>query len=74
MPRRHRAAANLHVSPVENDKIVREAECEAITGLSRATRWRMERAGRFPKKRQLSPGCKGWLGSEIQVWIAERTA
>jgi prophage regulatory protein len=51
---------------------IREPECRSLTGLSRATRWRLERAGLFPKKRQLSPGCKGWLRSEIQQWIAER--
>jgi predicted DNA-binding transcriptional regulator AlpA len=56
------------------EAIVREPECRALTGLSRPTRWRLERAGLFPKKRQLSPGCKGWLRSEIQAWIAERAA
>jgi len=56
------------------DAIIREPECQALTRLSRATRWRLERAGLFPKKRQLSPGCNGWLRSEIDAWIAERVA
>jgi len=55
-----------------DDAIVREPECQILTRLSRPTRWRLERAGKFPQKRQLSPGCKGWLRSEIQAWIAER--
>jgi prophage regulatory protein len=56
------------------DAIIRESECQQLTRLSRATRWRLERAGLFPRKRQLSPGCKGWLRSEVQQWIAERAA
>ena len=55
-----------------NERIVRERECKAVTGLSRMTRWRLERAGRFPRKQQLSPNCSGWLRSEIQAWIAAR--
>jgi prophage regulatory protein len=56
------------------DRFIREPECREITGLSRPTRWRLEKAGLFPKKRQLSPGCKGWLGSEIHAWMAGRAA
>jgi prophage regulatory protein len=56
----------------QHDAIIREPECRQLTRLSRTTRWRLERVGRFPKKRQLSPGCKGWWRSEIQAWIAGR--
>ena len=54
------------------DRFIGEAECEVLTNLSRPTRWRLERAGRFPKKRRLSPNRKGWLLSEVQAWIADR--
>jgi prophage regulatory protein len=57
---------------VQPDRIVREPECAERTGLSRSTRWRLERRGRFPRKRQLSPGCRGWLESELAAWIAAR--
>lgn len=55
------------------DRFLREREVSLITGLSRSTRWRLERAGQFPKKRQLSPNAIGWLESEIRAWMAERT-
>jgi prophage regulatory protein len=54
------------------DEIIREPDCRRITGLSRSTRWRMERAGQFPRRRKISPGCTGWLASEIAAWIADR--
>jgi prophage regulatory protein len=57
---------------VQADAIVREPDCHRITGLSRSTRWRLERTGQFPKRRQISPGCTGWLRSELQAWIQAR--
>lgn len=54
------------------DRFVRELECGRITGLSRATRWRLERAGKFPKRRQLAPNSIGWLHSEVMNWLRER--
>jgi prophage regulatory protein len=56
------------------DRIIREPECEKITGLSRSTRWRLERDGMFPRRRRISPGCSGWLWSEIHAWITARTS
>lgn len=54
------------------DRFLREREVRNITGLSRTTRWRMEREGGFPKRRQISPGAVAHLESEIQAWVAER--
>ena len=56
------------------DRIMRDPEVEHVTGLSRTTRWRLARAGKFPKRHQISPNCSGNLESEIRAWIAERTA
>ena len=50
------------------DRYVLERECHAITGLSRSTRWRLIRAGKFPKKRHISPGRVGWLLSALRQW------
>jgi prophage regulatory protein len=58
--------------PVAIDAIIREPECRLRTGLSRSTRWRLERRGKFPRRRQLSPGCSGWIASEIAAWISAR--
>ncbi|TAL01836.1 MAG: AlpA family phage regulatory protein [Rhodospirillaceae bacterium] len=57
-----------------NDEILGEAEVAKITSLSRSTRWRGERAGWFPRRRQISPNRVGWLKSEIAAWLEERAA
>jgi prophage regulatory protein len=54
------------------DGFIRERECAEVTGLSRTSRWRLERAGEFPKRRRLSSGAIGWLRSEIAAWVASR--
>jgi len=54
------------------DRFLREPQVKDITGLSRTSRWRMERERLFPKRRQISPGAIGWLESEITKWIEER--
>ena len=54
------------------DRILREPDVKAITGLSRTTRWELERKGQFPKKKQLSSTAVGWLESDIQRWLETR--
>ena len=54
------------------DRVIREAECKRLSGLSRTTRWRLERSGKFPKRRQLSDNAVGWLWSEVLAWRGSR--
>ncbi len=54
------------------DRFIREKECREITGLSRSTRWRLERTNLFPKRRQISPNTVGWLQSELAEWLEQR--
>jgi prophage regulatory protein len=54
--------------------IWREREVKEKTGLSKSTRWRLERAGLFPKKVQLSFRAVGWLAEEIIRWCQSREA
>jgi predicted DNA-binding transcriptional regulator AlpA len=42
------------------------------TNLSRATIDRLERAGHFPQRVQLSPRRVAWKAEEIRRWIATR--
>ncbi len=56
----------------QDDRFLREPEVRRITGLSRTTRWRMERLGEFPHKRRISKNAVAWLASEIKSWMAER--
>lgn len=57
---------------MENVKILRRAAVCAATGLSYSTIYRLERAGQFPVRRQLSTHTVGWLRDEVQTWITER--
>jgi prophage regulatory protein len=52
--------------------IWREPKVEEETGLSKSTRWRMEKAGDFPKKIQLGPRSVGWRAEEIIQWCKDR--
>jgi prophage regulatory protein len=54
------------------DRIVREAECRELTGLSAGVRQGLEAAGAFPKRRRLSVRVSGWLESELLVWLHSR--
>lgn len=55
-------------------RLIREAECRLITGLSRPQRWRLEQTGKFPERIRLSEKAHGWLESEVQEWIRQRIA
>ena len=36
--------------------------------------WRLEKAGRFPKRVPLSPSRIAWIESEVDAWIKKRGA
>lgn len=57
-----------------NLKFLREPQVAILTGLSKSTRWRLEKNGEFPKRRQLSAKSVGWLASEVENWVQTRTA
>ncbi len=40
-----------------------------VAGISRDTIRRLERDGRFPARRRLSPGRIGWLEFEVLQWV-----
>ncbi len=53
-------------------RILRKPEVQKRTGLSGPTIWRMEKVGKFPKRRQISPGTVGWVDEEVDEWIGSR--
>jgi prophage regulatory protein len=57
---------------MSSDRVIREAECRQITGLSRTRRYELEQQGNFPRRLQLSARAVGWRLSEIQGWLASR--
>ncbi len=57
-----------------DNRILRVAEVVAITGLSASTLWRLQGMGKFPARRQLSPGAVGWFAGDVARWLSERQA
>lgn len=55
-----------------SDRVLRDPEVFDMTKLSKTTRWRLEKAGLFPKKIRLSPNAVGWLESDICLWLEQR--
>lgn len=58
----------------EIDRIVRvDDEIKKITGLSRTTRWRLEKEGKFPKRLRLTGNrASGYRHSELMGWVRSR--
>jgi predicted DNA-binding transcriptional regulator AlpA len=56
----------------EQDRIVRERERRAITGIGRSTAYPLERSGEFPRRVKLPGGRVGWRLSELQEWVRSR--
>ena len=52
--------------------ILRTRDVTRVTGLSRTTVWRLERAGKFPSRMRLGENSVGWLEEEVQSWIESR--
>lgn len=65
------AAANARTMP-GGERFLSDDECGRITGLSKATRWRMAGRGEFPGKVRLSPGRTAYRLSEVEAWVASR--
>ncbi len=64
----------MNFSEETEPRVIRNRELLKIVGLSAPTIWRMERAGRFPRRIQLGGNSVGWLSSEIETWLAECAA
>lgn len=64
-------STNFH-SPTSQDRIMRTKEVIAVTGRSRSSIHRDEKAGAFPKRRKIGQHAIGWLESEINGWMKSR--
>ena len=53
-------------------RILNSNEVVKKIGWSKVTVWRMERAGLFPKRINLSDRRVGWAESEIEDWLDSR--
>ncbi|MCE7056877.1 AlpA family transcriptional regulator [Algoriphagus sp. AGSA1] len=57
----------------EQMRILRLEEVKARTGLSRSTIYHYMNNDLFPASIKLGYRCVGWIESEIQRWIEEKT-
>jgi len=55
-----------------DDRLLPWKKVKDLTGLSRTTAWRLQKAGDFPPPVVISPGRVGWRESEVAVWKASR--
>ena len=53
-------------------KFLRIRQVMQVTGLSRMTIYRLELAGTFPQRRQLSENSFAWLEADIAAWAESR--
>jgi len=56
----------------KQDRIIRKTELLSIIPLSHVTIWRMEKAGKFPKRVQIGGNSVGWLVSEVNQWMKQK--
>ncbi|MFC3077851.1 helix-turn-helix transcriptional regulator [Phenylobacterium terrae] len=54
------------------DRLLAWSKVREITGISRTTAWRLQRAGAFPAPVVVSPGRVAWRESELEAWKAAR--
>ena len=63
--------ATLH--SMHGDKILLgPRDVVLATGLSRTSIWRLESAGDFPRRRQITKQRVAWLASEVVEWARSR--
>lgn len=56
------------------DRFLSWPQVQALAGISRATAWRLQKAGEFPAPIKLSPNRVGWCAQELAAWFAYRRA
>ncbi len=56
------------------ERVIRKPELLAMVGLSDPTIWRLEKAGKFPRRLRLGGSSCGWLESEIIKWLESKAA
>lgn len=61
-------------APAPGGGLIRWPDVQTLTGLSRSTVDRLERAGSFPRRVILSENAVGWRKAEILAWTANREA
>jgi len=53
-------------------RLLRIRQVMQVTGLSRMTIYRLERAGNFPQRRRLGMNSVAWLEGDVSQWVDSR--
>ena len=59
---------------MENLRIMKRPDVEAITGLSRSGIYALMASEKFPAAIKLSERAVGWLEHEVQAWLKSRVS
>lgn len=54
--------------------VLRKKQVLAMVGLSASTVYTLQKAGKFPQPVKLSQRATGWLGRDIEDWLAAKVA
>ena len=73
LPKGERHYRRIHMRNF-NDRFVREEECKHISGLSRATRHRWHKIGKFPAPIRINGSVTVWKHSELMQWVDQNGA
>ncbi|MDW8259728.1 MAG: AlpA family phage regulatory protein [Gammaproteobacteria bacterium] len=57
---------------MNSESLIRARELRAMTGLSRVTVWRLERAGLFPPRVRVGARSVAWRRGEVEAWVRSR--
>ncbi len=55
-----------------SDTVVRPKQLPLVVGFTNSTALRLEKVGKFPKRRKLTEFSVGWLRSELEQWRDSR--
>lgn len=61
-------------SVLEGYALIRQRDLCALLNVSRSTLFRWERSGHFPRRMKLGPRRVAWRTSDIEAWLATRSA
>lgn len=64
----------VYVQRMTDERFLTRDEAAERLCVSTQTLWRLERAGDFPRRRQITSGRVGYLLSELVAWMHERPA
>ncbi len=64
--------SEINNEPEATMRLISKREVQEKTTFSSVTLWRMEKAGTFPKRVQISPGRVAWLESDVDEWIQQK--